>query len=1213
MKVPMRRLFTLFIVLISVIPLYTQSSWWSSVPESAIELAPRSTVNWPLTYYGTFDFQLPALERQLRAAGRDPATIEFPTPDGRVLRLRLEPINALHPRLAARYPELRAYRATGPGVLAHVALSPLGMHATVRAPQGTYHIDPYANGQDRYHIGYYHSAIELPEEVAQLGCGLDTEALTEHHRPTAANRGGQGRSLETDPVDVRVYDMALATTGEYAQMKGGTLEDVMATLNASVVRLNLILEQELAMRVRLIPRNDELIFLDPDTDPYESGTNAASLLGSNGPAITSTLGVTQNEFDIGHVFTAGCSGGVAGLAGNSSACTGTRSRGVTCHFTNDLDVVVVTVFAHELGHQFSAGHTWNNCPSNASQRAPSTSFEPGSGSTIMSYAGVCGDQNVQRDADAYFHVGSLEEIIEYSRNGTGNTCATVLATSNRSPEITLPYQDGFYIPISTPFELRGSATDLDGDVLTYAWEEVDLGPPTDIGFPEGTAPLFRSIPPDTASNRIFPQLSNLLDNRSSNLEVLPTYSRPLNFRMTVRDNHPGGGAAVWESVQFFATAEAGPFRIQSPNSANEVWRGGESRSIQWDVANTNAAPVNCRAVDILLSLDGGLTYPIALLRGVPNAGSAVVNVPNVTSNTSRIRVQAADNIFFDISNEDFSILEAAQPTLSVESDPAAASVCLPDTKTVAIRTAGLAGFDGAVNLELTADLPAGVSGTFDRNTINAGEAAELTFDFSDTPFSGLLEAEVMAIAPDLADTVRRTIYFTVVSNDFSELRLEAPGNGQTLGSLTTDFAWTPNANAQGYDFQLATSPTFAEGTLVRTAEGLRAASLNLADLQLERNTVYYWRIRPFNDCGTSDWTLPSAFQTAQASCETLAATDTPINLPGTGPALTRTSEIVINQNGTIDDLNIPGIDLRYQVLPNVTLTLVSPAGTRVRLYAESCPNFTSQFNIGFDGEATDSIPCPPDEDLLFLPVDPMSALYGENAMGTWQLEVGISETGGSTGFLNNWSIEYCAAGAGSDLQLVNNDTLKVPPGMRNPVTLDLLLAEETNATPSDINFVLIDLPREGELTLDGQPLSLGATLSQAAINAGRVFYQHFGDGEGTDRWNFIVTTTNGGLIGRTEARILISEDAVVNVDDPVRDSAPAMVIFPNPTSDQLQVQFAQPLVRAEVLRLFALDGRLLRTELLAPGINQYDLAVGSLPAGMYLLRVGRLVSRVVVR
>ncbi len=452
---------------------------------------------------------------------------------------------------------------------------------------------------------------------------------------------------------LRTYRAAVAATGEYTQFHGGTKAAGLAAIVTTMNRVVGIYEKELEVRMVLVANNDDVVYTNGATDPY-SNNDGYAMLSENQDNLDTVIG--NGNYDIGHAFSTG-GGGIAYLG---AVCgSGIKAGGVTGRPDPVGDPFDVDYVAHEMGHQFGANHPFNGNEGSCGggNRNASTAYEPGSGSTIMAYAGICGSQDLQPNSDDYFHGVSQDEINAYTTLGNGNNCPSKTAIGNSAPVVDVGI-GGFTIPAETPFSLTGSATDSDGDPLTYTWEEFDLsrwaGHPD---LPRGDAPIFRSFKPVNVPTRTFPKFNDLLNNTHTIGELLPTYSRTLTFRLTARDNqaYPNGGRTGYDMISFEVTDNAGPFLVTAPNTAM-TWFEGTFETVTWDVANTTAAPVSCSAVDILLSTDGGYTYPYILAESTPNDGSQQITVPYAPTSTARVKVACASSIFFDISNVDFEVI-----------------------------------------------------------------------------------------------------------------------------------------------------------------------------------------------------------------------------------------------------------------------------------------------------------------------------------------------------------------------------------------------------------------------------------------------------------------------------------------------------------------------------------------------------------------------------
>jgi hypothetical protein len=701
-------------------------------------------------------------------------------PDGKMAKFHVWESSIMEPGLAAKLPDIKTFAGQGiddPYATIRFDYNPYtGFHAQILSTaKGRVFIDPYAKGDVNYYISYDVKDFTKQEKFICEAVNNQIKQQEKIFAPQAACLGGT----------LRTYRVAVACTGEYAVAvcapNPATVAATQAAIVVSMNRVNGVYEKEVSLRMILIANNTDIVYLNGATDPY-SNTNGSAMLGENQANVDAVIG--NANYDIGHVFSTG-GGGIASL--RSPCVTGNKARGVTGQPNPVGDPFDIDYVAHEMGHQWGANHTMAGCGSSP----VTTKKEPGSGTTIMAYAGICGAENIQPNSDPFFHAMSFDEISDYI-NGGGN-CGVNTATGNTLPVIDALPNNGLSIPVSTPFILNGSATDANGDALTYCWEQWDNPTTGNVTWNAGatgtvnnTLPLFRSRVPKTNGQRTFPDIRVILAGYPANPpsamdglkgETLSPVARAMTFKLTVRDNRAGGGGVVSSGTNGCQTSSiyqinvvgTAPFLVTAPNTTGISWNSGSTQTITWDVAGTNGAPVNCANVAIELSTDGGLTFPITVLASTPNDGSQTIAVPNNPTTQARIRVRALGNIFFDISNNNFTIV-AASPDFDFTS-PAPVSVACsgPTSATINLGTTSILGYSTPISLSATAGVPPGCAVTFGTNPVNPGSATEVTLTNTNTLAPGNYNITIQGVSGTITKT--RVITFTV-----------QPGAGPTINT-----------------------------------------------------------------------------------------------------------------------------------------------------------------------------------------------------------------------------------------------------------------------------------------------------------------------------------------------------------------------------------------------------------------------------------------------
>jgi hypothetical protein len=677
----------LVLFLLSAFTCFAQE--WQDVSESSLRISKQLQVIKPEKYV-LKQLQVPSLLKKLVAAPKEFTAasssgsdniITLPMPDGSLKRFRFSESPVMEPALAAKYPEIKTYSAQGiddPFATLRMDYNPyFGFHAQILSPSGNIFIDPYAKGNTQLYMSYYTKDFKKDGSFTCNTAGMPGNQ--NRVARVAASGPCRGTQLFT-------YRLAMACTGEYATRvclpSAPTVPATLAAITTSVNRVSGVYENEIAVRLLLVANTNLLIYLDGTTDPYTN--NSGNTMLTENQTNTNTI-INSANYDIGHVFSTG-GGGVAYIG---CVCTANKAGGVTGSSNPVGDPFDIDYVAHEMGHQFGGDHTFNSTDGNcAGNRNATTAYEVGSGTTIMAYAGICGADDIQPNSDPFFHTVSFDQISIFLSTGAGASCHGTIATGNSIPVITAMNNNGATIPELTPFILTGAATDANGDALTYCWEEWDLGNSDtwDGGSGSTDKPLFKSRVPKTTGTRMIPDINVILAGypaapaatmgglKGETLSQPPNgggpsvVGRDLKFRLTVRDNRSGGGGvatgggdaaspgcSLTTPFTIVVKKNTGAFAVSAPNGGQN-WLGSTSQTITWAVSSTTASPISTANVGIYLSTDGGLTYPTTLLASTPNDGTQSVTIPNLpTTTTARIMVRAVGNIFFDISDANFTI------------------------------------------------------------------------------------------------------------------------------------------------------------------------------------------------------------------------------------------------------------------------------------------------------------------------------------------------------------------------------------------------------------------------------------------------------------------------------------------------------------------------------------------------------------------------------
>lgn len=981
MVVKLRLVFSITILFLSFCA-SAQSNYWQSTTaqKSAVDKQMKrlEVRNGKLFSLSEIDFLNEI--KSLSSSKNNFKTIYFPDDDGKLVGFKVKETPVMAAELSAKYPLIKSF--SGYGInnasekirfsVSHNGIQAMIVHGSGKGNTFMQKID----GSD--YIVYNRDSYQKRD--VDFIC--NTTSKVEKSLKASTLKPVDGQVL-------RKFRLAVSTTGEYTTYHGGTVADALAAINATVTRINQVFESDLAITLELIANTDTVIFADAATDPY-TGNFSAQLQST----LTDDIGAAN--YDIGHLFHRDQANGNAGFVG--AVCIDNRKGSAFASHPDPVgDFFDLDYVAHEMGHQFGANHTWS-----FEAEGTSVQVEPGSGTTIMGYAGIAAVNNVALHGEDYFHYSSIVQISEYLETVS---CAEITALTN-NPPVIVP-TGNFIIPKSTAFVLTGNASDADAaDVLSYTWEQIDSGIITQATFGP-TNPIgadFRSQRPSTDPVRYFPKLSRVLTGNltqvnppvNSAWETVSEVEREINFALTVRDNAIGGGQVKSNLVKVSVVNNAGPFIVTS-QTAGETYIAGDVQKITWNVANTNVAPVNAQNVDIFLSIDGGLTFPTALSTNVPNDGEHEIVVPSSPTTTARIMIKASDNVFYAVNSADYIITESEVVLNFSELE---FDVCQPNSVATTFDYETYLGFNEEVTFSVFS-APANLVVSFSPPTATVDTPVDLVLSGTENVPEG--NYQVVLLATSTSITRRVALDLNIFDSVFTDVVLTLPANGLVDASVSSELQWEDDPTYTSYGLEIALDAAFTN-----IVESVTLPGNTYMPQNLQNETTYFWRVKPINACGEGVFGTAFSFTTIEFSCDNKAAIDLPLEI-STISTPTVISKIAFFEDLALADLNV-NLDIDHSFLSDLAVSLTSPAGTTVVLMSSSCGDL-KDVNATFDDAAANDFVCGgnPAIDGIVRPLGSLATFNGESILGEWTLTIN-DNAASDGGALNGFSLDVCIEG-----------------------------------------------------------------------------------------------------------------------------------------------------------------------------------------------------------
>lgn len=1013
---------------------------------------------------------------QDRFLSKKAVRITLPNAEGQIESFDVFEASNFETALQVQFPEIRSYvgkSLTDATAILRMSLSPQGISTMIfRADKADEFMEPYSEDATIYAV---YNASRSKGKLPFI-CSTEDTALT-----TSLNN--QITSRRSGTLEMLTFRLALSCTGEYGAAAGGTIAAALARMNTTMTRVNGVFEKDLSIHMNIIANNTAIIYTNAATDPYSAG--AAGAAGAWNAELQNNLNTVlgNSVYDIGHLFGNSGGGGNAGCIGcvcvDGQKGSGFTSPGSGSATGDNFDIDYV---AHEMGHQFGGNHTFSHNVEGAG-----VNVEPGSGSTIMGYAGIT-NYDVQAHSSAYFHYASIRQI---EQNMLSKTCPVRTPLANAAPIVNAGIN--YTIPKSTPFILTGNATDANGDALTYCWEQMDTATTETSAASAASAtkaegPNWRSYTPATTPTRYFPPIARVIANASTTtstaitVEALSSVGRTLNFALTARDNKVGGGLTGTDATLITVNSNAGPFLVSTPNTAVS-WVVGSNQTVTWAVAGTTANGINAAYVDIYLSTNGGTAFTTLLASKVPNDGSETITVPNNVGATNRIIIKGYNHVFYDMSNANFTIT-AATSSFAVGFDGLAdgqnKQVCQGINSVYTIPYTAYAGFTGTTTFAVTG-LPSGAVGTFLPNTATASGNIMLTISNTNNVTPAVYPLTVTATSGATSKTV--PIYLEIFNAGFGTFALNSPADLSEGVATTVPLSWGTSSNANSYEVQIATDNTFTN-----IVSSVTVTTTNFNATGLLEGTNYFWRVLPKNLGCSGTYSSTYKFTTGQTVCTTYYPTDLPLTISSSGTP-TVTSTITIPTGTTIADVNI-GMDLSHTRINDLTAIISDPSSNMIYLFANPCTTSSQNINATFDDAALEFVcGANPGISQTVRAIQDLAVFNGNSSAGTWTLQI-IDGTNGQGGTLNGWNIQVC----GFQALAVTENEFKDFAIFPNPNKGNFTIQFNSNSN-NDVNIAVYDL--RGRIIFDKKYNNNGLfsqNLQLEAIQSG-VYLVSVQDGE----------------------------------------------------------------------------------------------------------------------